>query len=74
MVVAAVESALLKASAAYKLLCALMCAAPPSLSSQVIVAESYGGNDEPVDTLMANLVGVGAEVGVVGCMMGLHLG
>lgn len=29
---------------------------------QVIVAESFGGNDEPVDTLMANLVGVGAEV------------
>jgi hypothetical protein len=29
----------------------------------VIVAESYGGNDEPVDTLMANMVGVGAEVG-----------
>jgi flavin reductase (DIM6/NTAB) family NADH-FMN oxidoreductase RutF len=30
--------------------------------TKVIVAESYGGNDEPVDTLMANMVGVGAEV------------
>lgn len=29
---------------------------------QVIVAESYGGNDEPVDSLVANIVGVGAEV------------
>lgn len=29
---------------------------------QVIVAESYGGNDEPVDSLVASLVGVGVEV------------
>lgn len=29
---------------------------------QIVVAESYGGSDEPVDTLTASLVGVGAEV------------
>ncbi len=29
---------------------------------QVLVAESYGGTDEPVDTLVASLLGVGAEV------------
>jgi hypothetical protein len=43
---------------AQPLRCAVLCCAV-----QVIVAESYGGNDEPVDTLMANMVGVGAEVG-----------
>ena len=32
-----------------------------TLGSQVLVAESYGGQDEPVDTLVANLVGVGIE-------------
>ena len=26
--------------------------------AQVVVAESYGGRDEPVDTLVANLVGI----------------
>jgi len=31
------------------------------------VAESFGGNDEPVDTLMANIVGVGAEVSTRFC-------
>lgn len=29
---------------------------------QVLVAESYGGDDEPVDSLMASLTGVGVEV------------
>lgn len=28
----------------------------------MIVAESYGGEDEPVDSLVASLVGVGVEV------------
>ncbi len=30
--------------------------------SQVIIAESFGGRDEPVDTLITSLVDVGAEV------------
>lgn len=30
--------------------------------TKVLVAESFGGRDEPVDTLMSQLVGVGAEV------------
>lgn len=32
------------------------------LQSQVLVAESYGGDDEPVDSLVASLTGVGVEV------------
>lgn len=28
---------------------------------QVLIAESYGGHDEPVDTLTNNFVGVGVE-------------
>ncbi len=28
---------------------------------QVLIAESYGGRDEPVDTLTNNFVGVGVE-------------
>ena len=28
---------------------------------QVLIAESYGGRDEPVDTLINNFVGVGVE-------------
>ncbi len=28
---------------------------------QVLIAESYGGKDEPVDTLINNFVGVGVE-------------
>mmetsp|Transcript_9557 Transcript_9557/g.20353 ORF Transcript_9557/g.20353 Transcript_9557/m.20353 type:complete len:623 (+) Transcript_9557:94-1962(+) len=32
--------------------------------TKVIVAESYGGKDEPVDTLLSSLVDVGAEVAV----------
>ena len=29
-----------------------------SLRVQVVIAESYGGRDEPVDTLVQNLVGI----------------
>lgn len=29
---------------------------------QVLIAESYGGRDEPVDTLVAGLVGVGVDI------------
>lgn len=29
---------------------------------QIVIAESYGGNDEPVDTLRSNLIGVGASL------------
>lgn len=43
---------------------------PPAspMHAQCIVAESFGGNDEPVDTLMANLVGAGAEVRLCVCV------
>ena len=40
-------------------------ALPRSPPSQVLVAESFGGRDEPVDTLLTSLVDVGAEVGVI---------
>ena len=42
---------------------------PPS---QVLVAESFGGRDEPVDTLLTSLVDVGAEVR--GCVGGGEVG
>ena len=29
-----------------------------ALRAQVVIAESYGGRDEPVDTLVQNLVGI----------------
>jgi len=45
---------------AQKTMAGMLSAIKPN--TKVIVAESFGGNDEPVDTLMANLVGVGAEV------------
>ncbi len=32
--------------------------------AQVLVAESYGGKDEPVDTLSTSLVGMGADLGM----------
>lgn len=35
------------------------------LPPQVIVADSYGGSDEPVDTLVAGLLGVDAQVSLV---------
>ena len=34
---------------------------PPHLCLQVLIAESYGGADEPVDTLLNNFVGAGVE-------------
>ena len=34
---------------------------PECLVSQVLIVESYGGRDEPVDTLINNFVGVGVE-------------
>jgi hypothetical protein len=55
---------------------AVLCHAVPccGCAVQVIVAESYGGNDEPVDSLVANIVGVGAEVstGQLQCVCGMH--
>ena len=38
-----------------------ICLCRAMLPSQVLIAESYGGRDEPVDTLTNNFVGVGVE-------------
>jgi len=46
-------------SYASKTMAAVMSAIKPG--TKVLVAESFGGKDEPVDTLVANLVGVKAE-------------
>ena len=43
-------------SYASKTMAAVMSAIKPG--TKVLVAESFGGKDEPVDTLVANLVGV----------------
>lgn len=34
---------------------------PPFLPGQIIVAESYGGRDEPLDSLVSGLVAAGVE-------------